>query len=104
MQKIPLNAAAKALPEAWQSQVIGNAASAQIKVLRMDEAAYPAEVHEFAEALLVIDGCMLLDVAGQTQCVRAGELFVVPAGVQHAVAPGSHGTLVIVDAAPSTAS
>ena len=29
--------------------------------------------------------------------VNAGEVFIVPAGVPHAVAPGSHGTLVIID-------
>jgi len=29
--------------------------------------------------------------------VEAGEMVIVPAGQAHAVAPGSHGSLVIVD-------
>ena len=48
-------------------------------------------------ALLVIEGCMRLDLQGQVTEVQAGEVFIVPAGVPHAVAPGSHGTLVIID-------
>ncbi|WP_372448743.1 cupin domain-containing protein [Streptomyces musisoli] len=40
-------------------------------------------------AVLVADG---VDVD-----VRAGEMYLVPAGVEHAVRPGSRGTLVIVE-------
>ena len=40
---------------------------------------------------------MLLDIGGDLVRVGPGELYVVPAGVPHAVAPGSHGTLVILD-------
>ena len=40
---------------------------------------------------------MRLDLQGQVTEVQAGEVFIVPAGVPHAVAPGSHGTLVIID-------
>ena len=29
--------------------------------------------------------------------VMAGEVYIVPAGLSHAIAPGSHGTLVIID-------
>ena len=38
-----------------------------------------------------------LALQGQVTEVNAGEVFIVPAGVPHAVAPGSHGTLVIID-------
>ena len=40
---------------------------------------------------------MRLALQGQVTEVNAGEVFIVPAGVPHAVAPGSHGTLVIID-------
>jgi quercetin dioxygenase-like cupin family protein len=63
----------------------------------MDGAAYASEVHEFDEALLVISGVMKLEVSGAVLSVEAGELVIVPAGQPHAVAPGSHGCLVIVD-------
>ncbi|MDD5028698.1 MAG: hypothetical protein PHH58_04215 [Rhodoferax sp.] len=40
---------------------------------------------------------MKLEVAGAVLCVKAGELVIVPAGQAHAVAPGSYGTLMMVD-------
>lgn len=97
MTKISLPALADRLPRAWNSTVVGRAAGANLKVLRMDDAAYPDESHDFDEALLVLDGCMRLDLQGQVTEVHAGEVFIVPAGVPHAVAPGSRGTLVIID-------
>ncbi len=95
--KINLIDAAQAMQTAWQSMVLGQAAGANVKVLRMDAGAYPDESHDFDEALLVLDGQMHLDIQGQQVKVTAGEVFIVPAGVPHAVAPGSLGTLVIID-------
>ncbi|HJW54096.1 MAG TPA: cupin domain-containing protein [Burkholderiaceae bacterium] len=63
----------------------------------MDEQSYPAEVHEFDEALLVLEGQMSLEIDGEVIPVRTGEVFIVPAGIPHAVVQGSTGTLVIVD-------
>jgi quercetin dioxygenase-like cupin family protein len=40
---------------------------------------------------------MNLQIHGDTVCVAAGEVFIVPAGVPHAVAPDSSGTLIIID-------
>lgn len=85
------------LPTAWRSTVLGRAAGAQLKVLRMDGQAYPDETHDFDEALIVLEGVMHLTVGGHTQAVTAGQMVVVPAGQPHAVAPGSQGTLLIVD-------
>jgi mannose-6-phosphate isomerase-like protein (cupin superfamily) len=97
MSKTNLTQRAATLPDAWRSTVVGRAAGANIKVLRMDGQAYPNEVHAFDEALLVLEGQMHLDFAGQVVTVGAGEVYIVPAGVPHAVAPGSAGTLVIID-------
>ncbi|WP_374673094.1 cupin domain-containing protein [Ideonella sp.] len=97
MNKINLLHEAAALPAAWQSLALGQAAGATLKVLRMDGAAYPSEAHGFEEALLVLDGQMNLDMEGLPVIVRRGELAIVPAGVRHAVAAGSHGTLVVID-------
>jgi mannose-6-phosphate isomerase-like protein (cupin superfamily) len=88
---------ASALPGAWQSRLVGNAAGANFKVVRMDGRAYPEESHAFDEALLVLEGRMNLTFADQLVAVRSGEVYIVPAGVPHAVAEGSHGTLVIID-------
>lgn len=97
MTKTNLKHEASALPVAWKSAIIGKAAGANIKVLRMDASSYQSEVHAFAEALLVIEGQMHLEIEGKTISVDAGEVFIVPAGLPHAVAAGSHGTLVIID-------
>jgi mannose-6-phosphate isomerase-like protein (cupin superfamily) len=63
----------------------------------MDGAEYPNEVHDFDEALLVLEGQMNLRLDTQVVPVRAAEIYIVPAGTPHAVAPGSQGTLVIID-------
>ncbi len=97
LPKINLIDASRAMPTAWRSTVLGQAAGANVKVLRMDAVAYPVESHDFDEALLVLDGQMKLDIQGRPVELSAGEVFIVPAGVPHAVAPGSYGTLVIID-------
>lgn len=97
MTSINLPNRAAGLATTWHSTIIGQAAGANVKVLRMDGSVYPDEVHEFDEALLVIDGQMNLDIAGEITSVRAGEVFIVPAGIAHGVAAGSNGTLVIID-------
>jgi mannose-6-phosphate isomerase-like protein (cupin superfamily) len=90
---------AAGLPAAWSSTQLGMVGNARIKVLRMDEQAYREESHPHTEALLVLEGCMLLSLAGREIEVKAGELCMVEAGTPHAVLPGSAGTLVIVDVA-----
>lgn len=97
MTKFDLKQEAQQQPVAWRSRVLGTAAGANVKVLRMDGSSYPNEVHDFVEALLVVDGQMNLEIGGQTVAVGAGEVIMVPAGQSHAVAPGSYGTLVIID-------
>ncbi len=97
MSKVDLAASAASLPDAWRSQVVGRAGGANFKVLRMDASAYPDECHDFDEALLVLEGQMNLEIQNAVLAVRAGEVFIVPAGVPHAVAAGSSGVLIIID-------
>lgn len=97
MALIRLADAARALPQAWNSTVLARFGDANFKLARMDASAYPDECHDYPEGLLVLDGQMLLQIGGEVVRVGPGELYVVPAGVPHAVAPGSHGTLVILD-------
>jgi quercetin dioxygenase-like cupin family protein len=92
-----LVALASSLPEAWHSTVVGQVAGANIKVVRMDGRAYPNESHSFDEALLVLEGQMNLQIGSTFTRVGSGEVYIVPAGIPHAVAEGSHGTLVIID-------
>lgn len=97
LSKLDLVGSAAALAHSWRSHVVGRAGGANLKVLRMDASAYPDECHDFDEALLVLEGQMHLDIQGAVLTVRAGEVFIVPAGVPHAVAAGSSGVLVIID-------
>ncbi|MDB5892937.1 MAG: cupin [Rhodoferax sp.] len=97
MTKINLPAIAAALPAAWRSTRMGQAGGASIKLLRMESTAYPSESHDFDEALLVLEGRMNLVLGQEMVCVEAGELCIVPAGTSHAVAAGSHGTLLVID-------
>ena len=97
MSKTNLCQLASSLPAAWKSVVVGKAAGANVKVLRMDGSEYPNEVHDFDEALLVLTGRMNLKFEHEVIAVSAGEVYIVPAGVPHAVAADSHGTLVIID-------
>lgn len=97
MNKIDLMKLSSGLAAAWQSKIVGKVAGANVKILRMDESEYPNETHDFNEALLVLEGVMNLHLDGETVQVSTGEIYVVPAGVPHAIAPGSHGTLVVID-------
>lgn len=97
MSLIDLLATSAELPAAWRSTVVGRFGSANLKLLRMDAGAYEEETHDFAEGLLVLDGALRLSIGGEIVEVGAGQLYVVPAGVAHAVEPGSRGTLAILD-------
>lgn len=97
MPHIDLNSIAENLPTFWKSEIIGRAGNCNIKILKMDEQHYPDEAHAYQEALVVINGKMFLFVGGEQVQVAAGEMYLVPAGVPHAVAKGSHGTLMIID-------
>jgi quercetin dioxygenase-like cupin family protein len=88
---------ASSLPETWQSKVVGEIAGANFKVLRMDGRAYENELHSYSEALLVLDGQLNLQFGKDVTLVKSGEVYIVPAGVPHSVAEGSHGTLIIID-------
>ncbi|MER6443751.1 cupin domain-containing protein [Streptomyces venezuelae] len=97
MRTVDLAETAAGLAQAWSSRRLGTVGAACVKVLRMDELPVEEEVHDAAEALLVLDGRLELEVDGSPVSVRAGELFMVAAGTAHAVRPGSRGTLVIVE-------
>ena len=97
MALVDLRGRAADLGEAWSSVVVAGFGDARLKVLRMDAAAYPEEVHDYREGLLVLDGEMRLRVGDETVLVKAGEVYVVEPGVAHAVEPGSYGVLAILD-------
>jgi len=97
MTFIDFNSLSADTPEAWKSSIVGRVGSANIKVLRMDAQPYAEETHDYNEALLVVDGKLLLQVEGRTITVESGQMYLALAGTPHSVLPGSHGSLVIID-------
>ncbi|HDR9801559.1 TPA: cupin domain-containing protein [Burkholderia cenocepacia] len=97
MSLIDFKSVADAQAAAWTSTIVGEVGPARIKVLRMDAQPYEAEVHDYNEGLLVLDGTLMLEVDAETVVVGAGQMYLAHAGTRHAVLPGSHGTLAIID-------
>ncbi|MDY0833008.1 MULTISPECIES: cupin domain-containing protein [unclassified Pseudomonas] len=97
MPLLDFTAIATQLPDTWKSTRLGQVGPARIKVLRMDAQAYEEETHDYNEGLLVIDGRLRLSIGEEAIDVGAGQMYLVEAGIAHAVLPGSHGTLVIID-------
>ncbi|MDF3294370.1 cupin domain-containing protein [Streptomyces silvisoli] len=97
MNFVDIRRTAAQLPDAWSSLLLAQVASTAVKVLRMDGRPLVSESHDTAEALLVVDGTLHLVADGIEIEVRAGEMYIVEAGVEHAVHPGSQGTLVIIE-------
>ncbi|MGP3989863.1 cupin domain-containing protein [Streptomyces sp. 3N207] len=97
MNVIDIECTAAELPGAWSSLLLWQGGDTGVKVLRMDGRPMEPESHDTAEVLLVVDGALQLVAGGIEVEVRAGELYVVEAGVEHAVRPGSQGTLVIIE-------
>jgi quercetin dioxygenase-like cupin family protein len=62
----------------------------------MDGSVLPDETHDFAEALIVLEGELNLQVEGKTISIGRGEAFIVYPGQSHSVGPSSHGTLIII--------
>ncbi|CAL9389779.1 hypothetical protein SUDANB19_01239 [Streptomyces sp. enrichment culture] len=103
MNVVDIRSTAAELPDAWSSLLLGHVGSSGVKVLKMDGRPLASESHDAAEALLVVDGTLRLVADGTEVDVRAGEMYIVEAGVEHAVRPGSRGTLVIVEHASNAA-
>ena len=62
----------------------------------MTDAGFAAEVHDYDEAILVVEGRLRLGLADAVVELAAGDFYVIPAGVRHRGEPGgSHGTLMI---------
>lgn len=95
---IDLEAKAATLP-AWRSAIIGQVGAANIKLIKMDGRAIAEEVHDYDEAVFVVDGLLTLEFSDDSRRVdlRTGAFFMIPAGQPHSILPGCHGTLFLVD-------
>ncbi|NDL64770.1 cupin domain-containing protein [Acerihabitans arboris] len=68
----------------------------------MDNSGVAEERHDdFAEALILIEGRLQLDIEGHLIKMKSGDYYVIAPGKTHRVLPGSHGTLLLIDAGTS---
>ncbi|MCS3430011.1 cupin domain-containing protein [Klebsiella sp. BIGb0407] len=94
-----LSLLAQAFPEVWQSRRLGEVGNAAIKLIKMGGEGIPDEHHaEFDELLVVIEGEMELVIDEHAVQLKTGDYYLIPRGAIHRVSPGSHGTLLLVDA------
>ena len=81
---IDLLAKARLLTEAWQPRVVAELNDYQFKVARLDGHFVWHDHPDTDEAFLVLEGRLRIDLPGERAIeLGAGELFVVPAGMQH---------------------
>ena len=99
MRAASLHHEASELPDAWRSRIISTIGQANIKLIRMDPAGIPNERHDdYAEALILIDGRLQLDIEGKVIAMASGDYYVIPRAQTHRILPGSYGTLLLIDA------
>lgn len=48
-----------------------------------EAASSAAHTHDFDEYMIVVEGCYTLIIKGERICVKAGEEYVIPRGVEH---------------------
>ena len=69
--------------EQWQPKVIAEMNDYQFKVVKLQGDFVWHEHKETDEAFLVIEGELRIDLRDGAVCISAGEMYVVPKGVEH---------------------
>ena len=82
-QPINLEAKFKLLTERWEPRVVAELNDYEFKIARIQGDFIWHDHPETDEAFLVIEGELRIDLPDGSVDLSAGELFVVPRGVQH---------------------
>ena len=80
---VDLLAKARLLEEPWQPHVVAEMNDYQFKVARLKGGFVWHDHPETDEAFLVLEGQLRIDLPSGAVHLGPGELFVVPAGMQH---------------------
>lgn len=98
---IKLAELAEGLPGKWGRAVLGDVGGVRLKLFRTDGEGLDPEVHEdWAEALLMIAGTLVLVLDGEEFSLTAGDLQLIPAGCRHAIRPGAKAAFLLFDPEP----
>ena len=85
MNRTPINFLQKfgLFDEQWQPKVVAEMNDYQFKLVKLEGEFVWHTHHDTDETFLVLSGEMEIGFRGHTVTLRAGELFVVPRGVEH---------------------
>lgn len=70
----------------------------RIMLARVELAAHsavPPHSHPHEQAGTVLEGAIEFTIGGETRTVRAGELYIIPGGVEHSARVGDHPAVVL---------
>jgi mannose-6-phosphate isomerase-like protein (cupin superfamily) len=82
MKPISIPDAAVALPGPWQPQDLVEVNDAVVRIAGLD-GEFPPHRHEEDELFLCWSGSFRIELEGDSVTLSAGDLFVVPRGVEH---------------------
>lgn len=95
----PVNLAQKAslIDQQWSPRVVAEMNDYQFKVVRIEGEFIWHSHPETDEAFLVLEGTLRIDLSDGCVYVNAGELYVVPRGVEHRTAAEGEAKLMMIE-------
>lgn len=87
----------KAIAERWQPKVVAEMNDYQVKIARLEGDFLWHDHKDTDETFIVIEGDLRIDFRDGHVHVRAGEMFVVPRGIEHKPCPESEVKLLLVE-------
>ena len=85
------------LDEAWQPRVIAEMNDYQFKLVRLQGDFIWHDHKDTDEAFIVLDGVLRIDFRDGAVSISAGEMFVVPKGVEHKPYAESEVSLLLIE-------
>lgn len=95
----PINLSHKAglIEQQWSPRVVAEMNDYQFKVVRLEGEFIWHSHPETDEAFLVLDGTLRIDLPDSCVHVAAGELYVVPRGVEHRTAAEGEARVMMIE-------